>query len=175
LGKAQAGSKVILIGASGGVGTFAVQVAKAMGCHVTAVCSSRNTALVNSLGADAVIDYTQGDYRQNHGPFDLVYDITSFESPASAKHLMGKKGIFVSTMGSPQAAIKARLQAPRRAKVIQVESYRQDLETLSHWVNTGKLKPVIDSEFDFKDTQKAYERSATGRARGKIVIQVKNT
>lgn len=179
-GKAQAGSKVLIIGASGGVGTFAVQVAKAMGCQVTGVCSGRNAELVKSLGADAVIDYTQGDYRQTSGEFDVVFDVTSYETPKSCKALMGQRGYFISTAGQANAylgmasaklGLFSQVNEPR-AQFIFVESYTRDLDTLRAWIEAGQVKPVIDSVFDFEHTDDAYARSKSGRARGKVVVKL---
>lgn len=161
------------------MGTFAVQVAKAMGCHTTGVCSGRNVDLVRSLGADAVIDYTQGDYRQRAGEFDVVFDVTSFETPKRCKALMGQSGYFISTAGQANAywgMASAKLgflsQANARAQFIFVESYTRDLITLREWIEAGQVKPIIDSVFDFEHTEDAYARSKSGRARGKVVVKL---
>ncbi|MES1929029.1 alcohol dehydrogenase [Salinisphaera dokdonensis CL-ES53] len=170
------GSSVLIIGASGGVGTYAVQIAKQLGCHVTGVCSTRNIDLVRSLGADAVIDYTAGDYRQPKGPharaFDLVFDVTSFETPASCAALLAPDGYFVSTMGHARGMAGTLLARRRNASLIRVESWTADLETIGHWMAAGAVCSVIDSTFGLAETQQAYDRSRTGRARGKIVIEV---
>lgn len=171
-GGAKDGSEVLIIGASGGVGTFAVQIAKAMGCHVTAVCSTRNIELVSSLGADAVIDYTVGDFKQNTGPFDMVFDVTSFETPGSCKSLMKDGGHFISTMGHMKANIATRFANQERASIVTVESWRDDLDTLTAWTESGQLKPIIDSTYQLDQTGEAYKASQSGRARGKIVIEV---
>ncbi len=172
LGGAKAGSDVLIIGASGGVGTFAVQIAKAMGCHVTAVCSTRNLDLVTQLGADSVIDYTAVDFKNSAGPFDLVFDVTSYETPGRCKKLMKADGHFVSTMGHMWATIATRLTSKKRASIIQVESWRDDLDTLTGWTEAGQVKPIIDSTFPLEETGAAYARSKSGRAQGKIIISV---
>lgn len=173
-GGGREGSRVLIIGASGGVGTFAVQIAKARGMHVTGVCSGRNSDFVRDLGADAVIDYTAGDYRQSAGPFDLVFDVTSYESPLSCSALLAPKGRFISTGGDLWSMLGTPLYRAlgKRAGTVVVESYSEDLDTLAALVERGELKPVIDSEFDLADSEQAYQRSRTGRCRGKVIIKV---
>lgn len=173
-GKARSGSTVLIIGASGGVGCFAVQIAKAMGAHVTGVCSSRNSEFVASLGADEVIDYTEGDYRQQVRPFDLVFDVTSYETPLTCSKLMAKNGYFISTGGDGKSMLGTPLYRllGKKAGTVVVESYRKDLEELAALVESGKLKPVIDSQFPLSESEQAYARSRTGRSRGKVVINI---
>lgn len=175
-GRAAAGRSVLIIGASGGVGTYAVQTAKQLGCEVTGVCSTRNIELVRSLGADAVIDYTAGDYLQaaaeHAGAFDLVFDVTSFQTPASCAALLAPDGHFVSTMGHARGMAGTLLARRRNASLIRVESWTADLETIGDWLATGAVRSVIDRTFALAETQQAYDRSRTGRARGKIVIEL---
>ena len=171
-GGAKEGSEVLIIGASGGVGTFAVQIAKALGCRVTAVCSGRNQELVSSLGADVVIDYTKGDFKKDAGPFDVIFDVTSYETPGSCRDLMKDNGHFISTMGHAKASFATRLANKERASIVQVESWRDDLDQLTAWTEAGQLKPIIDSIYPFDQAQQAYQASQAGRARGKIVIEV---
>ena len=173
-GKTNAGSTVLIIGASGGVGCFAVQIAKAMGAHVTGVCSHRNSEFILSLGADEVIDYTEGDYRQQVRPFDLVFDVTSYETPLTCSKLMAKNGYFISTGGDGKAMFGTPLYRllGKNAGTVVVESYRKDLEELASLVESGKLKPIIDSQFSLSESEQAYARSRTGRSRGKVVINV---
>lgn len=173
-GKAKAGSTVLIIGASGGVGCFAVQIAKAMGARVTGVCSSRNSDFVVSLGADEVIDYTAGDYRQQARPFDLVFDVTSYETPLTCSKLLAKGSYFISTGGDGKSMFGTplyRLLGKKSATVV-VESYRRDLEELAELVESGKLRPIIDSQFLLSESEQAYARSRTGRSRGKVVINI---
>lgn len=174
IGKTKEGSKVLLIGASGGVGTYAVQIAKALGAHVTAVCSGRNTELVTELGADATIDYTLGDFRQTAGAFDVVFDIASYDTPRTCAKLMGDKGIFISTFGHMAGLLSTALPLNKRIKSVTVTPRRSDLETLKTMVEAGQLRTVMDSEFSLADSQGAYDRSRSGRARGKIAIIVRD-
>ena len=173
IGKAEAGSNVLIIGASGGVGSYAIQIAKALGASVTAVCSGRNIELVTSLGADTVIDYTLGDFRQTSGSFDLVFDVASYETPGSCATLMGDHGHFVSTFGQMGGLVSTLIPIGKRVHKVVVDANRKDMETLATMFTKGELKSVIDSQFSLADSQAAYERSQSGRARGKIVILVK--
>jgi alcohol dehydrogenase len=174
-GQAGSGSRVLIIGASGGVGTFVVQVARARGMHVTGVCSGRNADFVRELGADEVIDYNAGDYRKTAGPFDLVFDVASHESPGSCAAMMAPGAWFISTGGDLGSMLGTPFHRAlgTNAASIMVESWREDLDTLTSLVDGGQLKPVIDSEFDLADSEQAYERSQTGRCRGKVVIRVR--
>lgn len=171
-GGATAGSDVLIIGASGGVGTFTVQVAKAIGCRVTAVCSSRNAEMVHTLGADEVIDYTAGDYRHGPARFDVVFDVTSYETFGSCERLLKPEGTFISTGGNGRAVLSSVLTRGKRSQIILVESWRQDLETLAKWIDGSQVHVVLDSVFPLAQTQEAYDRSRSGRARGKIVVEV---
>lgn len=168
------GRSVLIIGASGGVGTFAVQIAKDVGMHVTGVCSGRNVELVQGLGADAVIDYTRGDYRRDAGPFDLVFDVTSYETPLTCARLLRPGGRFISTGGDFPSMVGTPLYRAlgKRSGTVVVESRRRDLETLAEMVERGALHPVIDSVFPLEQTEQAYQRSRSGRCRGKVVIDV---
>ncbi|WP_290523484.1 NAD(P)-dependent alcohol dehydrogenase [Alcanivorax sp.] len=173
-GGATVGKSVLIIGASGGVGTLAVQIAKQMKLHVTGVCSTRNLDFVRELGADALIDYTQGDYRKTAGEFDIVFDVTSYETPLTCKALLGKQGHFISTGGQGASMFATPLYRAlgKKAGTVVVESYRQDLDTLADMVEQGALKPIIDSVYPLVDSEAAYERNRSGRCRGKVVIQV---
>ena len=174
IGHASKGCSVLIIGASGGVGCFAIQIAKAHGCRVVAVCSGRNAELVRQLGADDVIDYTAGDYRNGSGQFDLVFDVTSYETPASCAPLLAPSGYFVSTGGHAKSVIGTqwhRLRGKNAAAVV-VESWRSDLQQLTELVESGELRPIIDSTFELANSEQAYQRSRSGRARGKIAIEI---
>lgn len=171
-GQAKSGSRVLIIGASGGVGTFAVQIAAAWRCEVTAVCSGRNRELVQSLGAQHVIDYTVGDEWRSQGQYDLIFDVTSFETPQSCHALRAPGSWFVSTGGNARAywgVIRAR---DPRSQIVIVESHTQDLQTLNSLIAAGSLAPVIDSVYPLSNAQQAYERSRSGRSRGKVVIDL---
>ncbi len=170
-------SNVLIIGASGGVGCFAVQIAKAMGARVTAVCSARNTQLVTALGADNVIDYTQRDYIHEQHDFDVVLDATSFQSLFSCSSLLKDNGIFVSTVGYASSILKLLFSKFRPgkqlAKYTQVKANPSDLVTLTQYIQDGYITPVIDEQYPLEDIEQSYKHSRSGRASGKIVINVK--
>lgn len=178
-----AGCRLLIIGASGGVGTFAVQIARLLGAQVTGVCSERNRELVLSLGADKVIDYTREDFLSGPACYDVIFDATSFESPVSCAGILTPEGIFVSTGGYAAAYLnvaRARLasrmsqRSRQQARLVVVESHTRDLDTLTAWIENGSLHPVIDSRYPLADLADAYAHSMAGRARGKIVISIKH-
>lgn len=164
-GKAHKGSSVLIIGASGGVGTYAVQIARIMGCRITAVCSGRNADMVKELGAHEVIDYTQGDFRQTAGPFDLVFDVTSYETPRSCRALRKPDGYFISTMGNGRSMWSTTLSVGQNASLVVVESYTSDLESLANWVDEGKLYSVIDQTRLIWPCRDVYHGSGRKRSR----------
>ncbi|PCI49274.1 MAG: alcohol dehydrogenase [Moraxellaceae bacterium] len=177
IGKLKEGQKVLVIGASGGVGTFAVQIAKAIGAEVTGVCSDRNIELVKGLGADAVIDYTSRDYLSEAADYDLVFDTTSYFSLSLCESLLKDDGIYVTTVGGGKAylnLIKDNIIFNRqKSKFVLVKSNTSDLNVLRKYIDEGQLKPVLDGEYPLEEIHQAFARSKTGRAAGKIAIQVK--
>ena len=178
IGKLKADQKLLIIGASGGVGTFAVQIAKSMGAHVTGVCSGKNVEIVNSLGADAVIDYTVRDYINEENNLDMIFDVTSHQSLSECSWIMKDDGVYVSTVGGAPAylnLIKDKFSLSKQiSKPVFVDANARDLESLSQYLELGELKPVLDSEYSLDKIDEAYARSMSGRAVGKIVINVKN-
>lgn len=170
------GQRILIIGASGGVGTYAVQIARAWGAEVTAVCSYRNVDLVRSLGADYVIDYTKVDFTNNEDTFDVIFDATSYESAKTCASLMKESGIFVTTFGQSRglssAIISRILPVKHKTRSVTVESHTDDLNELRALFEKGALETILDSEFSFDDIDQAYQRSMGGRARGKIAIKV---
>lgn len=178
IGHTGVGSKVMIIGASGGVGTFAVQLAKAMGAIVTGVCSAKNAKLVRKLGADHIIDYNKEDLGKRRDDFDLVFDVTSYHSLASCTKLMKAGGIFVSTGGNARAIVSSirdrLLSKNQKSKNVWVHPNTADLQQLASYVEQGLVRPVIDSRFSLEDINEAYNRNKTGRCVGKVVVLVKN-
>lgn len=167
-----AGARVVINGASGGVGTVAVQIAKALGAHVTAITSSRNLELVESLGADELVDYTATDLRDLVGPFDVFFDVYGNRSFGFAAPRLAERGIYVSTV--PKSHVlrgwAATLFGRRRARLVVVRSRARDLVTLAAWAREGKLRPVIDSVFPLDEIAAAEERVASRHARGKVIL-----
>ena len=169
----QSGQRVLLNGASGGVGTVAVQIAKAMGAHVTAVCSSRNAELVRSLGADTVLDYAKDDLT-SAGRFDHVFDIYGTLPFRKARPLMAARGRYCTAIPSGAAVGRGLLRrlGLHRAALVVVRSRRADLVQLSDWVESQKLRPVIDRVQPLAEAASAHAYLETRRARGKVVLEV---
>lgn len=167
-----AGETVLVNGASGGVGVFAVQIAKILGATVTAVCSTDNVETVKQLGADTVLDYKKIDVLAEAGQFDLVFDAVGKWSFAEAKKLINEDGRFLTTNPSPENTALAETE--EQLLITQVTPNRHDLMLLSLWINGGQLKPVIDSTFTMTDAdvQEAHRRSESGRVVGKVVVTV---
>lgn len=170
------GQRILIIGASGGVGTYAVQIAKAWGAEVTAVCSHRNVDMVSSLGPDQIIDYTKEDFTKNEDNFDVIFDATSYESAKTCASLMKDGGIFVTTFGQSKglysAVISKLLPVKHQTKSVTVESYTDHLNELTELFEKEKLKTILDSVVPFENIDEAYRRSMSGRARGKIAIEI---
>ncbi|UCG77764.1 MAG: NAD(P)-dependent alcohol dehydrogenase [Nitrospirota bacterium] len=165
--------KVLINGASGGVGTFAVQLAKAYGSNVTAVCSSRNAEMVSSLGADEVLDYEKNDFTANVESYSIIFDAVANRSYSECKPALSSKGVYVTTVPSPGDILSILLTSftgGKKARVIMVRSSKEDLDWITSMIDSGKVKPVIDKEFPFSEIADALTYSKGGRARGKIVI-----
>lgn len=175
----KAGERILVVGASGGVGTFAVQIAKAMGAQVTGICSGRNVELVRSLGADQVVDYTQPGYFDQIGPIDVVLDTTGAYPLQQWDTVLPQDGRYVSIAPDGKtvlALIQNRLlQRGPDAFFHSARPNPADLAELARLVEQGQLKPVIDSEYPLADINAAFERSRTKRAQGKILIAMKGS
>lgn len=172
-GLAGAGQRVLIAGASGGVGHLAVQIARAAGATVVGVCSGRNASLVSSLGANEVIDYTKPDPYRGQAPFDIVLDcVGGGGSPPIA--LLGSRGRYTGIMPGPGLILRSLLNplSARKTRPFRLKSSGADLRALDRLVEEGKLRVVIDSRYPLADLRAAWERSMSGRAVGKIVIDV---
>lgn len=167
------GNHVLVNGASGGVGTMAVQWARARGATVTGVCSHRNIDLVASLGADAVIDYTQEDLTQRQKSFDVVFDAFGNLSWCQMRPTLRAGGRFVTTDISPSSFAEtaaSRLWPGSSAALVTVTPSGADLETVAGLVDEGAMQPVIDCTYPLCDAVEAHQYSETKRAQGKIVL-----
>jgi NADPH:quinone reductase-like Zn-dependent oxidoreductase len=182
-GKVQAGQKVLINGASGGVGTFAVQIAKAMDAEVTGVCSTRNLELVKSLGADHVIDYTREDFTRSAEKYDVIVDNVGSHSASEYRRVLKPDGKLVIVGGSSDGqwlggmsgAIRAKLLSPfvsQQMSFFLAHLNPMDLEYLAGLLQNGKLNPVIDRRYPLKDSAEAIRYLEAGHARGKVIIQV---
>ena len=184
-GNLQPGDEVLINGASGGVGTFAVQIAKSMGAVVTGVCSTRNVAMVSALGADHVIDYKKENYIEGGKKYDVVIDMVGNHSLLSHEDVLTPDGRFVIVGGSSGnwlgpliRPIGAKLIAPfvdQEFSMIMATLAKSDMEALAELMNSGQLTPVLDKRFKLSETADAITYSETGRARGKIIIEVDQT
>jgi NADPH:quinone reductase-like Zn-dependent oxidoreductase len=174
-GDLQAGQRVLVNGAAGGVGTFAVQIAKSMGAHVTGVCSTRNVDLVRSLGADAVVDYTVDDFARGGEPYDLVVDLIGNRSVSDLRRALTPKGTAVLIGGDGHLLalltplVVGRFVSQRLISFI-AKIDKDDLETLGELAVAGKLTPVIDRTYPLEEAPEAIRYLETGHARGKVVV-----
>lgn len=166
----QAGHRVLIHAGSGGVGSIAVQLAKSRGAYVIATTSARNMDLVRSLGADEVIDYTQGPLSAVTGNLDMVFDTIGGATQEASWGLLTKGGILVSIISPPSAEQAASLGM--RHGFVFIDPNAAILTDLARLVDAGTVRPVIGAEFALKDMVKAHALSESGRARGKIAIYV---
>jgi NADPH:quinone reductase-like Zn-dependent oxidoreductase len=184
-GKLQPGQKVLINGASGGVGTFAVQIAKTFGAEVTGVCSGRNVELVRSLGADHVIDYTKEDFTKRAERYDLILDNVGSQPLSGFRHVLTPRGKYVAIGGGGVndsrwtgpliGVIKMLVLKPfvtQEMTMMLAEMNRKDLTVLADMIQTGKVKPVIDKTYTFSQLPEAMRYLEEGHARGKVVLTV---
>ena len=181
--KLQTGQAVLINGASGGVGTFAVQLAKHLGAHVTGACSTRNVELVKSIGADAVIDYTQSDFTKGEKRYDFIFECVGSKTFAECRPVLQPAGRFVG-IGAPHdvsmieiasSMIKnaaLSLAGSQKASTFIAKSSQADLTLLGELIATGKIAPVIDRRYALPETAEAIRYLEQGHARGKVVIAV---
>jgi NADPH:quinone reductase-like Zn-dependent oxidoreductase len=185
-GKIQPGQKVLINGASGGVGTFAVQIAKSFGTEVTGVCSTRNVDLVRSIGADRVIDYTKEDFTNGAQRYDLIFDLIGNHSFSERRRILNPNGICVMAgiggagwhdgfatrlIGELNSYVRSRFVGEKFIAYI-AQFNKADMAVLADLMQTGKITPVIDRTYKFNETADALRYLEKGHARGKVVISV---
>jgi NADPH:quinone reductase-like Zn-dependent oxidoreductase len=182
-GRIKPGQRVLINGASGGVGTFAVQIAKAFGAHVTAVCSTRNVDQAGSLGADEVIDYTKDDFTRSRQRYDLILDIAGSHSLSARMRVLEPNGTLVSVgsaklggtlsimAGLLESAVRSRLGS-RKMPFFLAKNSKQDLIVLKELIEAGKVRPLIDRTYPLTETAEALRYLEAGHARAKVVITV---
>ena len=182
--RVQPGQHVLVNGAAGGVGTFAVQIAKALGAEATGVCSTRNVDLVRSLGADAVIDYTQEDFTRGTRRFDVILDFPHYatHSLTECRHALAPRGTLIPASNTPNRwvggfsrVITAHLASPfvqHRMSAPTMAQKQADLITLAGLIQSGKVTPVIDRTYPLAEVPEAIRYFEQGRTRGKIIITV---
>ncbi|MBV9227930.1 MAG: NAD(P)-dependent alcohol dehydrogenase [Chloroflexi bacterium] len=178
-GQIQPGQKVLIQGAGGGVGTFAVQIAKAFGAEVTAVCSTKNVDIVRSIGADHVIDYTQEDFTKNGQHYDLILAVNGYHPISDYKRALSPRGRYVSTGGSMAQYYQTTLLGPwismtgeKKMGYLAMKQNIKDLVFLKELLEGGKVVPVIDRRYPLSEVAEAIRYLEKGHARGKVVITV---
>ncbi len=180
-GRIQPGHKVLIIGASGGVGTFAVQIAKSFGADVTGVCSTRNVDMVRSIGADHVIDYTQEDFTRGGQRYDLILDAIGNRSLSACRRTMSANGVYVA-VGGPKTSLGLlgrmfrmllfSLVGSRKMVPMLAKHTKEDLVVLQDLLESGKVTPVIDRRYELSEAPAALRYQGEGHAQGKTVIAV---
>jgi NADPH:quinone reductase-like Zn-dependent oxidoreductase len=181
-GQLKPGQRVLIYGAGGGVGTFAVQIAKALGAHVTAVTSTRNLELVRSIGPDEVIDYTQEDFTKRGQRYDVIFDLAADRSFADCRRALtpsgrivlagaAKRSMFATLSRSLAGIVRSRLGSSWLVPFLAAVTY-EDLVVLKELVEAGKLCPVIDREYPLSEVPEAVRFVGSGQARAKVVINV---
>jgi NADPH:quinone reductase-like Zn-dependent oxidoreductase len=175
-GQIQPGQKVLINGASGGVGTFAVQLAKSFGAEVTGVCSTRNLDLVRSIGADQVVDYTQKDFTQTGERYDLIFDVVAKRSFSDCKRALKPQGIYVTTEFSPVLALVGQWRSMTgNQKMVPLPPKppnKTDLVFIRELLEAGTVAPTIDRCYSLRELPDALRYLEKGHAQGKVVITV---
>jgi len=182
-GRLQPGQKALVNGAAGGVGTFAVQIAKASGAQVTAVCSTRNVSMVRSLGADRVVDYTREDFTQSGERYDLILDCVGNRSLSACRHVLRPGGVLVMVGmpgDAPISGILARLTGAivsswfvsKKAVFFIAKVNQKDLTILGELLASGSITPVVDRSYKLEEAAEAFRYMEKGHARGKVMVSV---
>ena len=169
-GKIQHGQKVLIIGASGSVGTFAVQLAKYFAAEVTGVCSTTNIEMVKSLGADKVIDYTKEDFTKSSNTYDIIFDAVMKTSFSRCKNSLTHKGVFITVDWPLLTALWTSIVGSRKV-VFGIANRIEDLTFLRELIEAGKLKSVIDRRYPLEQTAEAHKYVEKGHKKGNVVIQ----
>lgn len=176
LGQLKSGQKVLINGASGGVGTLAIPIAKQLGAQVTAVCSTGSLNLVLSLGADQVVDYTVEDFAQREERYDLIFDVAGKRSFSDCKQALSPQGIYVTTAFSPALALQgqwiSRTGSQKMIPVSPTGPARQTREQFEALLAAGKIRPTIDRSFPLNEVPEAFRHYLQGHIQGRIVITI---
>jgi NADPH:quinone reductase-like Zn-dependent oxidoreductase len=175
LAKIQTGQKILIHGASGAIGTYAVQLAKYYGADVTGVCSATNAEMVKSLGADKVIDYTKEDFTKSDERYDFVFDVVGKTTFSQCKSLLKQKGIYLENMLELKDILKMMWTSISGGKKIKGGVSKESVENLNfllELIESGKLKPVIDRSFPLEKTAEAFKYVEKGHKKGNVIITV---
>jgi NADPH:quinone reductase-like Zn-dependent oxidoreductase len=182
-GRVEPAQRVLIVGAGGGVGTFAVQIAKYLGADVAGVCSTGKVELVRSLGADHVIDYTQTDFTQAGERYDVIFQLAGTASPSACRRALTRNGTLLLSSGESDGRVLGPLDRVLKALVLStivsqrlvsftVKPNRQDLELVKRLIEAGKLAPVIDRTYSLSEVPEAIRYLEEGHARGKLAVAV---
>jgi len=176
-GGIQNGQKVLINGASGGVGTFAIQLAKYFGAEVTGVCSTTNLELVQSLGADKIIDYTKEDFTKSGQTYDIIFDAVGKRTFSECKSSLNNKGVYLSTVATIPLLMQmlwTSMVGSKKAKFAISPLANKDLVFLKDIIEAGKMRTVIDRRYPLSQTAEAHRYAEKGHAKGKVVITVEH-
>lgn len=174
-GNIQPGMRVCINGASGGVGSAAIQIARISQAHITAISSARNHAFCRELGADETLDYTTTDITRSDDPFDIFFDVFGNHTYDDILPILCEGGVYVSTVPSTQIVLQQTWTgffAAKKARLVTVRSNTADLNTISSWIKAGEYRPIIDSVYTLDEIAAAHARQETKHARGKIIVRV---
>ena len=178
-GRVQEGQKVLIQGASGGVGTFAVQIAKALGAEVTGVCSTRKLSVLKSIGADHVIDYTEENFTKKPERYDVILGVNGAHTIRGYKRALNPNGVFIHVGGDSSQMYQVMVLGPlismtgnRKMKSFLQRQNQEDLILLKELIEAGKVKPVLDRSFQLDEVSDAFSYFEEGHAQGKIIIKV---
>jgi NADPH:quinone reductase-like Zn-dependent oxidoreductase len=171
-GKIKAGQRVLIYGASGGIGTFAVQIAKSYGAEVTGVCSTNNLKMVNSIGADHVIDYNNEDFTENEGQYNLILDIVGNRSVSDYSRALSSHGHYVAVAFNPKAMVQGSSSKTKKVSSLDAKFSVTDLFYVKELIEEGRIKPVIDRYFSMVGTARAIEYYGERHSRGKIIVKI---
>jgi NADPH:quinone reductase-like Zn-dependent oxidoreductase len=180
-GQIESGQHVLINGASGGIGTFAVQIAKSFGAEVTGVCSTRNLDMVRSIGADHVIDYTQEDFTKNGQRYDLIFTVVGYHSIFDYRRALTATGIYIGSTNATALIFQVMLLGPfismtgnKKMVILMAKANIEDLVFLKELLEAGKVVPVIDRRYPLSEVPDAVRYYGKGHSQGKVVITVEH-
>jgi NADPH:quinone reductase-like Zn-dependent oxidoreductase len=181
VGRIQPGQKVLIVGASGGVGTFAVQIAKIFGAEVTAVCSTKNVEAARALGADHVIDYKQEDFTRNAQRYDLILAANAHRSIFDYRRALTANGIYAMAGGGGAEILQAMLLGPllsiagsKKMRIVMAKLSKANLIFLKDLLESGKLTPVVERTYPLREAADALRYLEQGHAKGKVVVTIEH-
>jgi NADPH:quinone reductase-like Zn-dependent oxidoreductase len=174
IARPEKGKKVLIIGASGGIGTFAVQMAKNVyGAEVTGVCGPTNIEMVEEIGADFVVDYTKEDYTKSDSKYDIIFDVASAKTLSKCKNILASEGTYIAN--NPISSLRNifhMMTGNKRFKTVEADESAGAMNQIREWIEAGKIKPVIDQVYPLSQTAEAHRHYETGHSKGRVVISI---